>query len=120
MDILTQLEKTKADPSLLRREFKLSEQSWRTATDRVDFCVTNNASNRLVNVVIKKVKLWMLCFVLFHPLVILGVMWKHYVTSPFQNYAEFSVSTTRRTLQQRHASKAMSHPAIHTFYLGPT
>ena len=56
---------------------------------------------------------------LFHLLVILGVMWKHYVTSPFQNYAEFSVSTTRRTLQQRHASKAISHPAIHTFYLGP-
>ena len=41
---------------------------------------------------------------LFRPIVVLEVTWKHYVTSPLQNYAEFSVSTTGRKLRLRFTS----------------
>ena len=61
---------------------------------------------------------------LFRPIVALEVTWKHYVTSPLQNYAEFSVSTTGRKLRlrftsnlQQYASKAMSHLSNSYFVL---
>ena len=55
-------------------------------------------------------------FVQYRSIVVLEVMWKPQATSPFQNYGEFSVSTTGRKLHLRcinslqpYAKKTMSH-----------
>ena len=104
--ILSELEKTKAVPSLLRREFKLSGHVGEPGqTEKLTFVSLMHQIDSGLKRGYKESEIV--------DAVIRGISW--YLTSPFQNYAEFSMSTTRRKLHQRftnnlqqYASKAVT------------
>ena len=98
MHILSQLEKTKAVPSLLHREFKLSGQIGEPGqTEKLTFVSLMHQIDSGLNLGYKDSEI---VDAVIRAIVVLEVTWKHYVTFPY--------AKLRRILRVHYREKAAS------------